>query len=178
MNNLKRHRPMFYEKVVRPFIEPFADWFLLKISLFTTVVVAQVSGFLDLFETEIGYVYLLFCLVVLDAIGKTINIYFVEHTNDWDLDLFLRKTIYKVSSYIVVCLAFIMFSNQFESDTSRLEYGAYLGLSVLELVSIAGHFKLIGYLVAVVKQIATGKIDFEKLKEEAQKYHVKKKIPE
>lgn len=165
---------MFVEKNIDPFIEPFRDWAFVKFGLFTSGVIAEVTGFIDLFSTDINYAYLLFSLIILDSIGKIIKIYFIDHSQDFSFDLLLRKLIYKTSSYLIVCIAFVMFSNQFEPDVRRLEFGAFFGLSLLELFSVAGHFKLVGYIIAIVKQLGSGKLDFEKLKQEADKYNIKK----
>lgn len=172
-SDFRNHRPMFYQKVIDPFVAPFIDFFLIKVSLFTGIVLAQVTGILDMFSTPKGYYYTLIGLIIADAVSKSVRVYFIEK-GGWDFDLFIRKSLYKCTVYFVICMSFTMFSNQWEGGSNSIQYAAYMGLSVLELFSIALHHKLLGYLIAVFKQIASGKINAEKLKEEAKRFSVKK----
>ena len=166
-------RPMFYHKVIEPLLQPFkelAEYTGMKLFLIGAAMVSEFSlG--DMFETPSGYAWALFFLVVGDSLSKSIRIWFIEKETDWNIDYFIRKFLYKLASYALVVLGGTIWSNQF-ADSNHIIYVVYAGLGALEVISIARHQKVFGYLVAFGKQVAQGKIDFQKLKQLADEYEL------
>lgn len=163
---------MFFEQVIRPFIRPFeqaSDYLVGKLALLISAFPIGVSY--ELFETPQVFWETLFYLMILDIIAK--HIYIHNNTDvEWSADLLIRKTIFKGSSYIIVCTTATLMSNGWELGTNYLQYIAYLGLCILEVFSIAKHIRFLDYFLALFKELSKGAgMNVENIKDAADKHN-------
>ena len=169
-HQIKIRDSMFFKQVIEPFVSPFYDigdyiWAKLAVLIFA----ASFEFTTGLFETPQAYWETLLYLVVIDLLAK--NIYILRYQPKiWNAQIFLKRTIFKGSSYILVCTTFTLMSNQWELGSNYIQYFGYLALCVLEFFSIMKHFKLTAWLIVIWRQVKNKKFDFEELKKEADAY--------
>ena len=153
---------MFYETVLRPYIEPFYD---LTHQTMGKLIAGGVYAFfmvmsftVELFSTPELWWKGLAMLVILDFIAGNLRV-LTDHRIKFDIKKWGR-TAYKIPSYIIAGLAVGAGANMLPSVLGWIQYVTYAVLSGMEIWSILRNLKLFA-LMSVLWKLGQEKLNID-----------------